>query len=125
MVAEHPCPDLLGAMMLSEEWKVVLGMVSLAMVFLLSVLARSLVNELVKKEEIERTISVEDEVPELFYSPYGQRAHVLRSCHGLRNANSVNRCTLCAVCCPGRMRMKEQEMMEYRRTFHEVLVEAD
>eukprot|EP00439_Symbiodinium_sp_Y106_P009800 s8952_g1.t1 len=119
MVAELPDSDLWGAMMLQELPKVAVAMVSLAMVALLVSLARNLMKELVKKEHVERVALAEVEVPELWYSPYGERTHATRTCHGLRNATSVHRVLPCRYCCPNQMRLREQKIVEHRRTFYE------
>ena len=119
MVAELPDSDLLGAMMLQEAPKVAVAMVSLAMVALLISLARNLVKELVKKETTERVAFGEELLPDLWYSPYGERTHVSRSCHGLRNATSVHPVTPCKYCCPNQLRSYEQKIMEVKRTFVE------
>ena len=119
MVAELPDSDLWGAMMLQELPKVAVAMVSLAMVALLISLARNLMKELVKKEHVERVALAEVEVPELWYSPYGERTHATRTCHGLRNATSVHRVLPCRYCCPNQMRLREQRIVEHRRTFYE------
>ena len=55
-------------------------MVSLAMAYLLILFGKKPCDAACEKEEIERTISVEDEVPELFYAPSGQRTHISRTC---------------------------------------------
>ena len=89
------------------------------MVASLVLLARQLVKELMKKEKIERIVMREEEVPELFPSHYGDRMHTSRNWHGLRNVTTVRRDTHCAVCCPSGMRMKEQGMVEHRRSFYE------
>ena len=119
MVAELPDSDLWGAMMLQELPKVAVAMVSLAMVALLISLARNLMKELVEKEHVERVALAEVEVPELWYSPYGERTHATRTCHGLRNATSVHRVLPCRYCCPNQMRLREQRIVEHRRTFYE------
>ena len=119
MVAEPPTPDLLGAMMLQEAPKVAVAMVSLAMVALLISLARNLVKELVRKETTERVALGEVPVPELWYSPYGERTHAKSTCHGLRNATSVHRVLPCKYCCPNQLRSHEQKIVEVKRTFVE------
>ncbi|CAE7586204.1 GIP [Symbiodinium sp. CCMP2592] len=82
-------------------------------------LARSFVKELVKKETVERVAPAEEEVPELWYSPYGEKTHTSGRCHGLRNATSVHRVLPCKYCCPGGLRSREQRTFEYKRTFLE------
>ena len=67
----------------------------------------------------DEVVMREEEMPELFHSPYGEKTHTSRTCTGLRNATHVSRHTPCAVCCPGGLRMKEQRMVEYRRSFWE------
>ena len=119
MVAEHPDSDLMGAMMLSIGARVVVAMVSLALIASLILLARQLLKELMKKEKIERVVLREEEMPELFHSPYGEKTHTSRTCVGLRNASYVSRHTPCSLCCPGGLRAKEARSVEYRRTFLE------
>ncbi|CAE7197782.1 GIP [Symbiodinium sp. CCMP2592] len=94
-------------------------MVSLALAFSLMCLARSFVKELVRKETVERVAPAEEEVPELWYSPYGEKTRVSGRCHGLRNATSVHRALPCKYCCPGGLRSREQRTFEYKRTFLE------
>ena len=119
MVAEHPDPDLMGAMMLTIGARVVVAMVSLALIASLIFLAKQLLKELMKKEKIERVVLREEEMPELFHSPYGEKTHTSRTCVGLRNASYVSRHTPCSLCCPGGLRAKEARSVEYRRTFLE------
>ncbi|OLP87994.1 Retrovirus-related Pol polyprotein from transposon TNT 1-94 [Symbiodinium microadriaticum] len=94
-------------------------MVSLALIASLIFLARQLLKELMKKEKIERVVLREEEMPELFHSPYGEKTHTSRTCVGLRNASYVSRHTPCSLCCPGGLRAKEARAVEYRRTFLE------
>ncbi|CAE7532955.1 GIP [Symbiodinium sp. CCMP2592] len=82
-------------------------------------LAKSFVKELVRKETVERVAPAEEEVPELWYSPYGEKTHTSGRCHGLRNATSVHRVLPCKYCCPGGLRSREQRTFEYKRTFLE------
>ncbi|CAE7837479.1 unnamed protein product [Symbiodinium sp. CCMP2592] len=101
------------------EQQVAVAMVSLALAFSLMCLARSFVKELVRKETVERVAPAEEEVPELWYSPYGEKTHTSGRCHGLRNATSVHRVLPCKYCCPGGLRSREQRTFEYKRTFLE------
>ncbi|CAE7248759.1 unnamed protein product [Symbiodinium sp. CCMP2592] len=94
-------------------------MVSLALAFSLMCLARSFAKELVRKETVERIAPAEEELPELWYSPYGEKTHVSGRCHGLRNATSVHRVLPCKYCCPNGLRSREQRTFEYKRTFLE------
>ncbi|CAE7224518.1 GIP [Symbiodinium sp. CCMP2592] len=94
-------------------------MVSLALAFSLMCLARSFVKELVRKETVERVAPAEEELPELWYSPYGEKTHTSGRCHGLRNATSVHRVLPCKYCCPGGLRSREQRTFEYKRTLLE------
>ncbi|CAE7216862.1 GIP [Symbiodinium sp. CCMP2592] len=54
-------------------------MVSLALAFSLMCLARSFVKELARKETVERVAPAEEELPELWYSPYGEKTHYKRT----------------------------------------------
>ena len=77
--------------MLQELPKVAVAMVSLAMVALLISLARNLMKkELVEKEHVERVALAEVEVPELWYSPYGERTHAYEN---LSWPQGRNKCT--------------------------------